>query len=753
MANKTITQRIQLVGGDEIKVQLTGLGQVGAAAFTRIRTAAEGVDLSNLTKGSDQFAAAGTRAGTFAANLKELQDSVGRLTDTFPQLIQAAGRFSQRIAVVGTAAVAAGVGLAAAASNVVKQADGQSDALEKQTQAQIDANNAALAGETAQINYEASARKLTQQAQQGQISWSQYAKSLQKLKTDFDESQRTANQLATAQDAVKDANERLQKQLKDRQAYQQLTDTFGGPLLTSLISFGRQVDQIRVSFIQNFGPAAAQLVDTISNVVSANSSAITAFFSQASAKITALIAQNGPQITTLLNNIGKAAAAVFDGFISAAPAVIDFFNNKIAPAVSRVVGFFNGLADVINSVFGTRLTGGSIVIVAILAQMTGSIRILMALTKTLGASWGALGGVIAAAGQVLNTLFGGGVITGNIVKLGTAVATSGGLFNTLFSIVRAGIPIFTALAAAVASTFGITFGAAIIVIGALGAALALLLTKVDWSAFLASAKQAIGDVVATLQGWLQASKDIANAVSRALGDAWSSIVKTASDTAGNVSKAWSGIQQFFSDTWDAISKGAGDLMTNIGKVFTDGFNAAIAVAQRWYDSVVGFFTDILKQAAAVASAIAGSVSGGGGSDGAQSNARGGYIRGRGTGTSDSILSWLSNGEYVIKAKAVRKFGVDFFNALNGLRMPPGFAAGGLVRGASMLLPPLPRFAAGGPVLTGAGNSGSGRPFSLHIGSDVFNGLTASEDTVDKLERYAVRKQMHSAGRKPNWYRG
>lgn len=76
----------------------------------------------------------------------------------------------------------------------------------------------------------------------------------------------------------------------------------------------------------------------------------------------------------------------------------------------------------------------------------------------------------------------------------------------------------------------------------------------------------------------------------------------------------------------------------------------------------------------------------GGGGGAQMNAEGGLIRGAGTGTSDSILSYLSNGEYVIKASSVQKFGSNFFSALNNGFVPadantPRFATGGLV-GAS-----------------------------------------------------------------------
>jgi hypothetical protein len=70
-------------------------------------------------------------------------------------------------------------------------------------------------------------------------------------------------------------------------------------------------------------------------------------------------------------------------------------------------------------------------------------------------------------------------------------------------------------------------------------------------------------------------------------------------------------------------------------------------------------------------------------------ATGGYIVGPGTGTSDSIPVRLSNGEYVIRAAQVARYGVDFFHALNAGALTPaiararaqlaqGFANGGLV---------------------------------------------------------------------------
>lgn len=66
-------------------------------------------------------------------------------------------------------------------------------------------------------------------------------------------------------------------------------------------------------------------------------------------------------------------------------------------------------------------------------------------------------------------------------------------------------------------------------------------------------------------------------------------------------------------------------------------------------------------------------------------AAGGYIRGPGTATSDSIPAMLSDGEYVIRAAAVKRLGVDQLNMLNSIDK---YAKGGPI--------PLRKFNTGGP---------------------------------------------------------
>lgn len=71
-------------------------------------------------------------------------------------------------------------------------------------------------------------------------------------------------------------------------------------------------------------------------------------------------------------------------------------------------------------------------------------------------------------------------------------------------------------------------------------------------------------------------------------------------------------------------------------------------------------------------------------------ATGGEVHGPGTATSDSIPARLSDGEFVMKAAAVDRYGVGLMHAINNL----SFADGGLVTKPKLL-----RLAGGGPVAT------------------------------------------------------
>lgn len=117
-------------------------------------------------------------------------------------------------------------------------------------------------------------------------------------------------------------------------------------------------------------------------------------------------------------------------------------------------------------------------------------------------------------------------------------------------------------------------------------------------------------------------------------------------------------------------------------------------------------------------------------------ADGGMITGPGTGTSDSIPAWLSNGEFVNQAKSVAYYGSDLFKSLNSMSIPRSalkFATGGLVPTMSS-----PRFASGGQV-GGSGPSASKDTvnISLNVGGErlsLFGERQQANKLVSALKR-------------------
>ncbi|WP_018229678.1 tape measure protein [Methyloversatilis universalis] len=137
----------------------------------------------------------------------------------------------------------------------------------------------------------------------------------------------------------------------------------------------------------------------------------------------------------------------------------------------------------------------------------------------------------------------------------------------------------------------------------------------------------------------------------------------------------------------------------LGLTFSSAFEDAILRGRELSDVFAGLAEDVARIAIrksiteplgeAVAAAFSAKGGGGGGFGGIFSAitsflgfADGGYVRGPGSATSDSIPARLSNGEYVIRAEAVRKVGVATLDAINTGGPIRKYAAGGYVGQAS-----------------------------------------------------------------------
>ena len=189
----------------------------------------------------------------------------------------------------------------------------------------------------------------------------------------------------------------------------------------------------------------------------------------------------------------------------------------------------------------------------------------------------------------------------------------------------------------------------------------------------------------------------------------------------------------------------GDPSAGLFEVPPDAFQPLV-------DAANAAFNAILEGARKTAEAMRQILSSGGGSpalvpSGPGEFASGGSVRGPGSGTSDSILARVSNGEYVMKAAAVRHYGLQKMSAINALRMPR-FDTGGLVAGLGRSLSAIamPGLAAGGVAAAGP----SGRPVVLNINGRSFSGFTGTDSAVKQVTKAATLGQISSAGRAPSW---
>jgi len=123
-------------------------------------------------------------------------------------------------------------------------------------------------------------------------------------------------------------------------------------------------------------------------------------------------------------------------------------------------------------------------------------------------------------------------------------------------------------------------------------------------------------------------------------------------------------------------------------------------------------------------------------------AGGGLIRGPGSGTSDSILARLSNGEWIMRAAAVAHYGPGLMDAINRLRLPR-FASGGLVGFDSKSLVSNLRMPAMPQTRTAAATQ---TPITLVLDGHKFP-VQANEDIAGAMAKAFRREALKRGGRR------
>lgn len=237
--------------------------------------------------------------------------------------------------------------------------------------------------------------------------------------------------------------------------------------------------------------------------------------------------------------------------------------------------------------------------------------------------------------------------------------------------------------------------------------------KAAWSAFFGAMSSVFATFNSGMRGaWSNlwnAIKIAAQAVWNVMLGAWRTFFGAMSTAYGTFAGAlkgawstmWNTIKTVAQGVWTAISTGfktfssgvqttlsglvtaAGKIWNGIVAVFKTPINGVIKI----WNTVASVFS--LKKIPELASGgliSAPNVGSGGAGGGTTAFARGGAVFGAGGPTDDKIPAMLSNGEFVMNAKAVDHYGVDSMWAMNSRKLStgglvgetPGMALGGII---------------------------------------------------------------------------
>jgi hypothetical protein len=558
-----------------------------------------------------------------------------------------------------------------------------------------------------------------------------------------------------------------------------------------------------------FAPTITRAADALTDTIASNRQAIQELAEDG-------LARALPLVEDFINALlGRDADVANTWILDARDAMIQFgrevrytAENIIIPAYELIIAAAQRVAEAVNSIFGTEFTGQQVLIATAFAKLIGLFGVLTAGISLVVAAGKALVSTFLLIGPLISTVssFFGVIATGAkfaatalaaiigwpaTIALGVAAAAAaiytfwdeivdaargavaliGGAFRGLSALFRgafAGVARIAEMAFNAIVTFALTMGDRLIdvivaIVPRIGAAfdgIRALVGRV-WDGIVDAAALAWGgirDIAVRLGNFII---DVWQRVSDGATRMWNGVINAARE-------AWSRIRQILSDGLGSAFRALGEGAVAIWTAFRDAASRAITWAEGRIRSLISL---VERAARAIRSAFSSS----GGSANPHAGpamppptfATGGRVRGPGTGTSDSILARLSNGEFVIRAAAVRHYGPELIAAINAMRLKlPKFSGGGMAQLSSVRVPSPAdvfggiirgfsmdgfavqpqRFADGGLATA----SSQGRPVNVTIGGESF-AMTATDDVADRLTRHATRRQLSSLGRKPGWY--
>lgn len=376
-------------------------------AYGAINSGAANADkaLKDVEKSSDQLGQSIANTGRAIKNafsglggtlVRELS-SFGKFGSNFEGAAKSAYRFGTAIRETGSAvatfATRTAVGMVAsiggavlAFRNLARAAMGASAAERSAARERTAAINSQKS-DTNQL-FNINQQTIEQQAAlsrsygQGKTSLEDYTTGLQELEAQRKISIQSALAQQASEDAARERAQKAQAKLRQDQAFDQVADKVGNQAASAFLRLGNAIDQVANKAKQTLGPVLAQIVNGISQAIEQNMPAIQKFLEEIRASILPL----GTDIPT--------------AFKEALPGIFEFIRGMvdgiklIVTAVKGLLVFFNGIAAVINAVFGTKFTGAALLAATAIASMSGALGVLLPLLKLLFAGLSLLVGVI-----------------------------------------------------------------------------------------------------------------------------------------------------------------------------------------------------------------------------------------------------------------------------------------------------------------------------------------------------------------------
>jgi hypothetical protein len=638
MARNTISQRIALIGGEEIKKQLAQFGSEGEKAFKEVQAAAEKL------KGP---------GAEFARGLDNALKKVNQLAGGFEQAGKKIRNVGAGLSVGVTAPLLAFGAKAVGSFREQEEALKRVDAAIKSTGGAAGVTTDELATMAAEL------QKTTTFGDEATLAMQAVLLTFTNVKGD---------NFGLATNAILDMSAALGTDLQSSAI--QVGKALNDPLL-GISSLGRA----GVQFTADQKALIKSLVQT-GDVAGAQAIIIKELETQFGGMAEALAATPFGKYDQALNNLGDS----FEEIGKALTPVITLLAELANTAAVKIKELADSFAQLDPSTQKTILIMGGIVIalgpvLAIVGQaVIGIAGLMFAFTSIAGSIAPLIAGIAGLAGS-----FGG------------AAGAVGG-FGAILGSVAAFLVSWPVLLAALAAAIG--YAAVVIyqewdrIPGIIGAALDSVLAA--GSALLASVTESLGAFLSFLGGIGTALLDFASGLgSRLLGALQGALGAVVSFIGGVVS----GIGDQITELWDRLPTGLTDaaetifsVFVQIGKFIGDTLQVVSDRVGSFIDSVKSKVNSLLsliglaKRAGSGGSSSGSSLPGyatggevGKGKGGSpilrRSRVADGPIRGKGTGTSDSIVSAVRPGTFIMRSAAVRHYGPKLMATLNGLRAP------------------------------------------------------------------------------------